>query len=54
MKIYEIFNKKGEKFFREEEEKVVMESMQNENCVIALGGGAFINKTIREQFNLFR
>ena len=25
-----------------------MESMQNENCVIALGGGAFINKTIRD------
>ena len=48
MKIDEIFNKKGEKFFREEEEKVVMESMQNENCVIALGGGAFINKTIRD------
>ena len=48
MKIDEIFNKKGEKFFREEEEKVVMESIQNENCVIALGGGAFINKTIRD------
>ena len=48
MKIDEIFNKKGEKFFREEEEKVVMESMQYENCVIALGGGAFINKKIKQ------
>ena len=48
MTIKEIFNKKGEKFFRMEEEKEVLKSLQKNNCVIALGGGAFINKTIRE------
>ena len=47
MTIKEIFNKKGEKFFRMEEEKEVLKSLQKNNCVIALGGGAFMNKTIR-------
>ena len=47
MKINAIFKKKGEKFFRLEEEKEVLKSLKKNNCVIALGGGAFINKTIR-------
>ena len=48
MTITEIFEKKGEKFFRKEEEKEVLKSMEKKNCVIALGGGAFINEIIRE------
>ena len=48
MKIAEIFDKKGEAFFRIEEEKEVLRSLKKNNCVIALGGGAFINETIRE------
>ena len=48
MKIGEIFEKKGESFFRLEEEKEVLKSLKKNNCVIALGGGAFINQTIRE------
>ena len=47
MKILEIFRKKGEKFFRSEEEKEVLKSLKKNNCVIALGGGAFINENIR-------
>ncbi len=47
MKINAIFKKKGEKFFRLEEEKEVLKSLKKSNCVIALGGGAFINKTVR-------
>ena len=47
MKISEIFKKKGEKFFRMEKEKEVLKSLKKSNCVIALGGGAFINKTVR-------
>jgi len=47
MKISEIFKKKGEKFFRIEEEKESLKSIKKNNCVIALGGGAFINKTVR-------
>jgi len=48
MTIKEIFKKKGEKFFRMEEEKEVLKSLKKSNCIIALGGGAFINKTVRE------
>ena len=47
MKIYEIFKSKGEKFFRNEEEKEVLKLLKKNNCIIALGGGAFINDTIR-------
>ena len=47
MKINAIFKKKGEKFFRLVEEKEVLKSLKKNNCVIALGGGAFLNKAIR-------
>ena len=47
MTISEIFKKKGEKFFRMEEEKEVLKFSNKNNHVIALGGGAFMNKTIR-------
>ena len=48
MKIAEIFKKKGEDFFRMEEEKETLKSLKKNKCVIALGGGAFINKTVRD------
>ena len=48
MKISEIFKKKGEKFFRLEENKEVLKSLKKSNSVIALGGGAFMGKTIRD------
>jgi len=48
MTIKEIFKKKGEKFFRVEEENEILKSLEKNNCVIALGGGAFMNKTVRE------
>jgi len=48
MTISEIFEKKGEKFFRAEEKKEVLKSLKKSNCVIALGGGAFIDKNIRK------
>ena len=47
MSISKIFKEKGEKFFRIEEQKEVLKSIKKSNCVIALGGGAFINETIR-------
>jgi len=48
MKIADIFEKKGEKFFRIEEEKEVLKSLKKNKCVIALGGGAFLNKIVRD------
>ena len=48
MTIKEIFEKKGEKFFRIEEKKEVLKLLKKDSCIIALGGGAFINKTIRK------
>ncbi len=48
MTISQIFNKKGEVFFRKEEQEEVLKSLKNHNSVIALGGGAFINKLIRD------
>ena len=47
MKISEIFKKKGENFFRVQEEKEVLESLKISESVIALGGGAFVNESIR-------
>ena len=49
MKISEIFKKKGENFFRIIEEKEVLESLRKNKSVIAIGGGAFINKNIRNE-----
>ena len=49
MKISEIFKKKGEEFFRIQERKEALESLNKDKCVIALGGGAFIEKTVRDK-----
>ena len=47
MKVSEIFKKKGEKYFRLEEEKEVIKAIKKSESVIALGGGAFLTKAIR-------
>ncbi len=49
MKVAEIFQSKGEDFFRTQEEMIVLDSLKEKNCVIALGGGAFINKKLRDK-----
>ena len=49
MKISQIFKKKWEKFFRQQEEKEVLESLNKSECVIALGGGAFMEKIVRDK-----
>ena len=48
LSITEIFKKKGEKFFRDLEEKETVACLKKEKSVIALGGGAFMNRNIRE------
>ena len=49
MKISKIFKEKGEIFFRKVEEKISLEMLKKDNIVIALGGGAFLNKKIMEE-----
>ena len=49
LKISKIFQEKGEKFFRECEEEITLELLKKKEVVIALGGGAFINKKIRNE-----
>ncbi len=46
--IPEIFKKKGEKYFRNIEEFVSLKYLKFNNKVIALGGGGYINPTIRK------
>ena len=42
-----IFEEQGEQYFRNIEEKICIELLSKENCVISLGGGSIINKKIR-------
>ena len=49
--IAEIFDKKGENYFRKVEEHVCLEILEKENLAIALGGGAFINPRIRKKIH---
>ena len=49
MSIQNIFKTKDEKYFREIEEKITLEVLDTFPAVIALGGGAFINKNIRDK-----
>ena len=47
-KIATIFEEEGEAHFRDIEEKVCIEILTNDNCVISLGGGSIINEKIRK------
>ncbi len=49
MKISKIFNEKGETFFRKIEEKMTLELLKRKKSVIALGGGGFLNKNVRDE-----
>ena len=49
MKINAIFQKKGETFFRKQEESITINYLKKNHSVISLGGGAFVNKNIRDK-----
>jgi len=49
LEIKDIFQKKGENFFRKIEEKITLNSLKFSNNIIAIGGGAFLNDKIREK-----
>ena len=46
--ISEIFEKKGENYFRNIEEKITLKCLKKISNVISLGGGGFINDKIRK------
>ena len=43
-----IFEEDGETYFRDIEEKICIELLEHNNCVISLGGGSIINRKIRK------
>jgi len=49
LSISEIFQKKGEIYFRNLEEKITLKCLKKIKNVISLGGGGFINSKIRKE-----
>ena len=47
--ITEIFETKGQDYFRKIEKKISLDILKKNNSVISLGGGAFINPMIRKE-----
>tara|TARA_B100001996_G_scaffold308391_1_gene249878 strand:+ start:276 stop:788 length:513 start_codon:yes stop_codon:yes gene_type:complete len=52
LKINEIFEKKGEKYFRKIEIDNTLKILNKKKTIISLGGGAFINEHIRKKILL--
>ena len=56
--INKIFLDDGEEYFREIEEKIIIDILNKKNCVISLGGGSILNNNIRNtiknsSFNIY-
>ena len=49
MSVSEIFEKKGESYFRNLEEKITLKSLKKTQNVVSLGGGGFINTRIKKE-----
>ena len=49
MKISDIFEKKGEPYFRKLEEKISLLNLKKTKSIISLGGGAFVNKEVQNE-----
>ena len=49
MSISDIFEKKGEDYFRNLEEKITLKCLKKIKNVVSLGGGGFINSKIRKE-----
>ena len=47
--IKRIFAEKGEDYFRKIEEKITLKKLKLNSVIISLGGGAFLNKSIRKE-----
>jgi shikimate kinase len=49
LSISEIFEIKGEDYFRKFEEKITLKILKINSTVVSLGGGAFVNNVIRKE-----
>ena len=49
LKIHNIFEKRGEVYFRNLEEKITLKFLKNKRKIISLGGGGFLNKNIKKE-----
>ena len=47
--IKKIFETKGEDYFRKFEEKITLKKLKLKSMVVSIGGGAFVNKDIRNE-----
>ena len=53
LSINSIFKNKSEEYFRKIESAITLSELKKSNSVISLGGGAFLNKTIRRNTKKF-
>ncbi len=51
LSIPEIFEKKGENYFRRLEKQVLVQQLKKEDCILATGGGTIIDKESRDILN---
>lgn len=51
MSIAEIFQRDGEAFFRDKESQIIKRLLENENCILSTGGGAFLNVINRQMIH---
>jgi shikimate kinase len=49
MSVLNLFNEKGESYFRNIEEKITLKTLKMSGNVVSLGGGSFINEKIRKK-----
>ena len=53
LSISQIFESKGEGYFRKVEEEISLDCIKEQNLIVALGGGAFMNEKIRADTKKF-
>ena len=51
LKIHSIFEKRGEVYFRNLEEKITLNLLKEEKKILSLGVGAFLNNNIRKEIS---
>ena len=53
LSIPEIFERHGERFFRDKETQIINRLLKGPPSILATGGGAFINKNIRSSIKIY-